>query len=138
MLENPVMCAAHAEPENADRADVVATADASERQYATLIHALGFLNYPLGPLGVIVPLAMWLAKRDESPFIDDHGREAMNFNITIWIYAIFAGLLVFAGIGCVLVPAVMVFDVTVRIMATVRASGGGYFRYPMTIRFLRG
>jgi uncharacterized Tic20 family protein len=109
-----------------------------DRQYAMLIHLSGFLSYLLGPLAIVVTLALWLARKDESPFINDHGREAMNYSISIWLYAAMATMLTLILIGCFILPALVVFDIIVVIMAAVAASGGRYYRYPITIRFITG
>ncbi len=107
-----------------------------DRQYAMLIHLSGFLSYLLGPLAIVVTLALWLARKDESPFINDHGREAMNYSISIWLYAAMATMLTVILVGCFILPALIVFDIIVVIMAAVAASGGRYYRYPITIRFI--
>lgn len=109
-----------------------------DRQYAMLIHLSGFLGYLLGPLAIVVTLALWLARKDESPFINDHGREAMNYSLSIWLYAAMATMLTIVAIGCFILPALIVFDIIVVIMAAVAASGGQYYRYPITIRFISG
>ncbi len=114
----------------------LAAADDRDRTYAMLIHLSGFLSYLLGPVAIVVTLAMWLARKDDSAFVDDHGREAMNYSISIWIYTILAGLLMFAVVGCVLLPALIIFDIVVVIMAAVQASSGEYWRYPITIRMI--
>ena len=108
----------------------------NERSYAMLVQLSGFLSYLLGPLALIVTLALWLARREESTFINDHGREAMNYNISMWLYATIAGMLTLVLVGCVILPALIVFDIVVVIMAAVAANSGRYYRYPITIRFI--
>ncbi|MCZ6789707.1 MAG: DUF4870 domain-containing protein [Chloroflexi bacterium] len=90
------------------------------------------------PLGNILgPLIIWLMKRQESPFIDAHGKEALNWQISATIYFIVSFALVFVLIGFVLLPAVLVFDIIIVIVATVRANSGQAYRYPLTIRFIK-
>ncbi len=109
-----------------------------ERSYAMWVHLSAFLGYLIGPLGVIMPVILWTSRRG-SLFIDDHGREAVNYNISIWIYTMIAGLLVMAaGLGCLLLPAIVIFDIIVKILAATRATAGMYYRYPITIRFIGG
>ena len=110
--------------------------DDSQRLYAMFLHLSQLLWYGLGPLSIIVTLVMWLMKKDESPFIDDHGREAMNFTLSIFLYTVIAGVLIILVIGALLLPAVMIFQFVVVIMAAVRAHGRSFYRYPMTIRFI--
>ncbi len=106
------------------------------RTYAMITHLSGFLSYLIGPFAIIVTLALWLARRNESGFIDDHGREALNYNISIWLYALAASILMVVCIGYLILPALIIFDIVIMIVAAVRANGGGYYRYPITIRFI--
>lgn len=108
----------------------------SERTYAMFTHLAGFLSYVVGPLAIAGPIVMWLIRKDESAYVNDHGREAVNFNISIWLYFAIAGVLVFACIGWALLPALVVFNVVTVIIAAVRANGGAFYRYPITIRFI--
>src|SRR5690606_10580909 len=59
---------------------------AEERQWATFTHLSALSGIVTGGLGSVVgPLVMWLVKKDTMPFVDDQGKEALNFNITLWI-----------------------------------------------------
>lgn len=83
----------------------------------------------LSLVAIIAPIIMWNIKKDESPFLDDHGREAINFQISLIIYSILiipAGILT-CGIGFIFFP--------VPIYA-IAANRGEFYRYPMTMRFL--
>ncbi len=95
----------------------------------------GFIGVPFG--NILGPLLVWLLKREASPFIDDHGKEALNFQISVTIYGIVSAILILVIIGFVLLPALLVFDIIVVIMAAVRANGGRFHRYPLTIRFIK-
>lgn len=122
-------------------------ATGAERQYATWIHvgaliamvvaaATHLVAFWAPPLVVLV---MWLVRRHESPFLDDHGREAMNFQISLLILLLLAWVvgILMCGVGwLVTVPAVYVLGIIGLIMAAVAASKGQYFRYPMCIRLL--
>jgi len=123
------------EPEAGPLAD--ATLTQSERTWAMLIHLSGYAGYVLGPPAIFLTLILWLSKRDASGFIDDHGREAMNYSISIWLYSIIASVLIFVFIGCLILPVLLVFDLIIVLVAAVRASNGDYFRYPITIRLIR-
>ena len=76
-------------------------------------------------------------KKDEYPFVDDQGKEAVNFQISMLIYGIVAGLLIFACVGVVLLPAVVIVDVIFLLIAAVKANNGEHYRYPLTIRFIK-
>ena len=91
-------------------------------------------------LPVVAPLIMWLIKRQESPYVDDHGKEAVNFQITLTLYGIAAILLTLltAGLGAVIIwPALYGFAIVAMIMAAVAAGNGRYFRYPACIRLVK-
>ena len=86
---------------------------------------------------ILGPLVMWLIKREECPFVDACGKEALNFQISMTIYTIVAGVLVLAVIGLILLPAIIIFNVVLTIMASIRASEGSNYQYPLTIRFIK-
>lgn len=118
------------------------------RDMAMLTHLLGFagLFVPLGNL--IGPLIVWLLKKEEHPFIDRHGREAVNFQISFTLYYIllisgmmgtfFTGnpqllsLIVLGVLIAILSIAYLVF----MIVAAIKANEGKDYRYPLTIAFL--
>ncbi|MBL1217882.1 MAG: DUF4870 domain-containing protein [Planctomycetes bacterium] len=108
-----------------------------ERTWATFIHLGGLATYTgLVGFSIIVPLILWLMKRGESPFIDDHGKEALNFQISMMIWMIVAGLSMLCFAGFILMPILLVVHVVTGIVNAVRANRGEYVRYPITIRFL--
>ena len=108
-----------------------------ERTWATLVHLGGFSGLIAGPLAIIVPLIIWLSKKNDSPFIDDHGKEAVNFQISIWIWVVASIALMFCGIGFILAPAIAILSWVYMIWYAVRANAGEYVRYPITIRFIQ-
>ena len=113
---------------------------ATERDYSwgTLCHLLplaGFAGIPFG--NVLGPLILWLVKKDEYPAVNEHGKESLNFQISMTLYAIIAGLSIFLLIGIVLFPLVLLLDFILLIVAAVKASKGELYRYPLTIRFLK-
>ncbi|MFI4897560.1 MAG: DUF4870 domain-containing protein [Phycisphaerales bacterium JB059] len=124
--------------------DPDATSD--ERTYALLAH-LSLLGHVIVPYFAIgIPIVMYLARKNQSPFIDDHTREALNFQITLVLYAlvlpVIAGLIgvLTCGVGFILlVPAIIgpyVLGLIGMIMATMAANRGEFFRYPMNFRFI--
>ncbi len=107
------------------------------RTWAILCH-LGFFAGAIIPFGhIIAPLVIWLIKRDESAFVDDQGKEAVNFQITITIYFIIASFLVFVLVGLLLLPALAIYAFVIVIVAAVKANDGLKFRYPLSIRFIK-
>lgn len=118
-----------------------------QRQWAMFAHlsALigGLVTAWTGGWGVFIgPLVIWLVKKDEMPFVDDQGKEALNFNITIAIA--FVIMLIFSivtfGVGLlVTVPlwiVISIYWLVVTIIATLRANEGERYRYPLTLRII--
>jgi len=105
--------------------------------WAMLNHILG-LGWAVVPLigGVIGALIIWQIKKDQYPFVDQHGKEALNFQISMLIYGVFAGLLCFLCVGAFLIPLVIAADVIFVIIAAIKAGQGEPYRYPLTIRFV--
>jgi uncharacterized Tic20 family protein len=98
---------------------------------AMLCHLLAIFTTFLGPL------IIWMIKKDESPFVDRHGKEALNFQLTVMIAFVASGVLSFLCIGFLLVPIVWTVDLIFCIIAAVKASQGEEYRYPITIRFVQ-
>ncbi len=92
-----------------------------------------FLHFPGHVLG---PLIVWLAKRDESPELDAHGKEAVNFQLSMLLYTVIAGVFCLVLIGFVLLPLLWVANAVFVIIASIKASDGKLYRYPLTIRFI--
>jgi uncharacterized Tic20 family protein len=125
---------------------VGSTSASSARDLVVWTHLsalVGLVGIP-SPLG---PLVLWLVKREADPFVDDQGKEALNFNLSalIYIVVLFVGGFFFSfitlGFGVFLfVPAAiaaMAAWVILVIVAAVKSSKGELFRYPLTIRFVR-
>jgi len=93
---------------------------------------------PLIGLGFIAPLVIWLMKRDEDPFVEYHAKEALNFQISVLIYAIASVILMIVIIGFILIFVVMVFALVMAIIAGVKAANGEFYRYPLIFRFVTG
>ena len=80
---------------------------------------------------------IWLIKRADMPMVDRHGKEALNFQITVTLASFLCGLLFFVGIGLVLLFVLLVADAVLVIMAAVKISRGEAFSYPFTWRVIR-
>lgn len=107
-----------------------------ERNWSVAVHlsAMSALFIPFGH--VLGPLVIWLIKRNDMPMVDRHGKEALNFQITVTIASFLCGLLAFIGIGLVLLFVILVADAVLVIMAALKTSRGESFRYPFTWRLL--
>ena len=108
------------------------------RMWAMFPHLAALLGFGVWGLGFVVgPLIVWLVKKDEFAFVDEHGKEAVNFQISMLIYMIIAGLLCFACVGFVLLPVVGIVDLIFLIVAAIKANNGEHYRYPLSIRFIK-
>lgn len=108
------------------------------RTWGALCHASALLGVFLHfPGHLLAPLIVWLLKRDESPEIDAQGKEAVNFQISMLIYNIIAGVFCLILIGFLLLPILWVLNAVFVIIASIKASDGELYRYPLTIRFIQ-
>ena len=108
------------------------------RNWGMLCHLAALAGYVAPVVGHIVgPLVVWLLKREEDPFIDDQGKEALNFQITMAIALVLSSLLILVLIGIVLAPLVLLFNLIMTIVGAVKSSGGERYRYPLCIRFVK-
>ena len=85
----------------------------------------------------IAPLVVWLVFKGRGPFLEHHAKEALNFQITVLIAALVSSLLIFLLVGLVLLPLVGLWALIMPIIAAVKASSGEWYRYPLTVRFIR-
>lgn len=124
----------------------------SERQYTVMTHLMGLLSLlDMTIIGPIVVFVLWRVRCRESDFIDDHGREAVNFQLSLLLYVIAGTILgvvlsvVTCGVGAVLFTGILgliviglsILRVVGCVMGALAAGRREYFRYPMCIRFLK-
>ena len=104
------------------------------RQWAMFCHFTAFVGmwFPFGSL--IGPLILWQMKRESDPFIDDQGKEAMNFQITVAIASAICYVLMFVLIGFALIGLLFIGAVVLVVIAGVKANDGVSYRYPFTWR----
>jgi len=107
--------------------------------WEVLCHAISFIG--LGGFiafgNILGPLILWLIKRAENPALDAHGKESLNFQISMTMWGLLCLPLCVILIGVPLVIAVVITNVILTIIACVRASNGEFYRYPLTIRFIK-
>lgn len=107
-----------------------------ERMWGILVHASGFVGMFI-PLGnIIAPLLIWLIKKEESQFVDENGKNAVNFQITWTIYLVISALSIIVLIGFLLLPLVILGWLILVILGAIRASNNTIFEYPLTIKFI--
>lgn len=110
--------------------------DASERNWAMACHLSALCGYllPYVLAQFVIPLVIWLMKRDSGAFIDTQGKEVVNFQLSLLLYAI---VLVLTMVGFPLFLPLVIFGFVCPIIGAVKASNGREFRYPLCIHFIK-
>jgi len=119
----------------------------NDKNYSSITHLSGFAGwfFPFG--NIIAPLVMWSAKKNESSFINAHGKAAVNFQLSILLYCILLAVLfipiaIFTlGLGVIaialgIIPAI-ILKVILIISASIKANSGEHYNYPFTIEFIK-
>jgi uncharacterized Tic20 family protein len=109
--------------------EIPGTYTQGEKTMAILCHVSLFLG-----VGFLLPLIVFLVKKDESPWLGAQAREVLNFHISLMIYGIVCFILVFFLIGIPLLFALGLFATICSIIGAIRASEGVLYHYPVTIR----
>ena len=112
-------------------------ANDEERQWAMFAHLSSLAGY-LIPMGNIVgPLVIWSMKKDEMPLVDKHGKESLNFQISISLFMIVAAILCVILIGIPILIGLAITQLVAAIIASVRVSNGKDYTYPLTIQLIK-
>jgi uncharacterized Tic20 family protein len=107
------------------------------RTWCVACHLSALAGFVIPGFGHILgPLIVWLIKRGDASEIDVHGKEALNFQISMLIYNLVAGVLCLVLIGFALLAVLHILNVVFVIIAALKASEGQMYRYPLTIRLL--
>ena len=110
--------------------------NSDEKTWAMICH-LSALAYFI-PFGQILgPLIVWVIKKDEYPLVDDQGKEALNFQLSILIYQLITIPLVFIVIGIPILIFLGVMNIVLVVVAGINAGRGVPFKYPLTIQLIR-
>ena len=110
----------------------------NERTWGMLAHLSALAGLVLPLLGIVLgPLAVWLTRRDESQFVGDHAKEALNFNISVLLGAIACMLLTLVFVGFLLGTALFIFWLVMTLIAAIKASEGHSYRYPFSLRLVK-
>jgi uncharacterized Tic20 family protein len=109
----------------------------SERNWAMLCHLSSFAGYffPFG--GILGPLICWLSRKDESQWVNFNGKQAMNFQLSILLYMVLSIPLCFIIVGIPILVFLGLLEVICVVIASVKASKGEEFRYPISIPFIQ-
>ena len=120
-------------------ADVAEDISKDAKMWAMFCHLAAlamFIGIPFA--WVIGPLIIWLIKKDDFAFVEDQGKESLNFQISVSIYMLCClPLICLAGIGALLIPVIAVADLIFIIIGAINASNGQTYRYPLCIRLIK-
>ncbi|MHC4519339.1 MAG: DUF4870 domain-containing protein [Planctomycetota bacterium] len=98
---------------------------------------MAMLCHVLGVFGFIGPLIIWLSEREKHRFVDEHGRDVMNYQISMMIYFAVAYLSLVLLVGFVLVPALTIAHIVLIVMGAIKAQRGELWHYPIALPFLK-
>jgi hypothetical protein len=106
----------------------------TEKTYIMLMHLTQFAGVLIPLAGFIVPILMWVANKDNNSNVDLHGKNILNFMISFAIYAAVATITI---IGIPVAVVIGILYIVFVIIATVKANNGEYWKYPLTIQFIK-
>lgn len=109
----------------------------TERNWSMLCHLSGLAGFffPFG--GIIGPLICWLTRKDESEWINENGKSSLNFQLSVLLYMVLVFPLCFLIVGIPLIVALVFLKIICIIIASIKASKGEEFRYPLSIPFIQ-
>ena len=110
----------------------------NDKTMGMLSHLLalsGFVGVPFG--NIVGPLIIWLTQKDKSSFADFHGKESLNFQITIIIAGLISGVLCLILVGFLLLFALWAYGIAMTIVASMKANEGIRYQYPFTLRLIK-
>jgi len=113
------------------------------RMWAMFCHLGGLAGLIMPVVGnIVAPLIIWQIKKDDDGFVDEQGKEAVNFQISLSLYGIIGSVAcLITCVGAVLIPflisAVYIIDLVFLLIAAVKANNGYHYRYPLTVRFIK-
>ena len=106
----------------------------TQNNYLMLMHLSLFASFFTFFVGVVVPIALWAINKENSAEVDRHGKNILNLIVS---YAIYAAVLAITIIGIPLVLVLLVALIVLVIKASIKASNGEYWEYPLTIKFFK-
>ena len=108
-----------------------------KRTWAMLCHFSAFagLIFPFG--NFLAPLIIWLIKKEELAFVEDQGKEVLNFQISMTIYLLISGMLCFILIVIPIIIGLVIFSFIITIIAAINANDGKSYRYPINLRLIK-
>jgi uncharacterized protein len=115
--------------ENEVKTDI-SSPSSDDKNIATITHLAGTVFW------FIPALVVWILKKDDSAYLADQAKEALNFQITMTLAMFVASVLVWVLIGFILIPIVWLINIVFCIIAGIATSKGELYRYPFCLRLL--
>ncbi|MFB0555314.1 MAG: DUF4870 domain-containing protein [Phycisphaerae bacterium] len=130
------------EPEVVEKERTGKELNKDARMWAMICHLSALAGLIVPVVGCIIgPLIVWQIKKEEFPFVDEQGKEAVNFQISMSLYLLISAILwiplSFVCIGVLIPAAIGIVDLVFLLIAAVKANDGYHYRYPLTIRFIK-
>ncbi|GAB3920015.1 DUF4870 domain-containing protein [Larkinella terrae] len=108
-----------------------------ERMWGLLAHLSSLAGFIIPFGNIIGPVVVWQIQKDKSAFVDYHGKESVNFQITMAIGYCISFLLFFIFIGVPILIILGLLNIIFAVLAGVKANNGEYYQYPFVIRFIK-
>ena len=130
------------EPEVVEKGKTGKEINKDARMWAMICHLSALAGLVVPVVGCIIgPLIVWQIKKEEFPFVDEQGKEAVNFQISMSLYLLISAILwiplSFVCIGVLIPTGIGIVDLVFLLIAAVKANDGYHYRYPLTIRFIK-
>jgi len=109
----------------------------NERSISMWMHLSQLGNYFFPLLGYIAPFIIWMSNKDKSPYINEQGKDVINFRISMFIYYFISFVLMFVVIGFLIILLLLIFELVVVIIGASRANEGIRYQYPLAIPFIK-
>ena len=106
-------------------------------QFCMLMHLAQLAGYIVPFAGLVLPIVMWATNKDHSDVVDQHGKSVLNWIISSMIYMVISAILIFVLIGIPLIFVVAICTLIFSILGAVKASNGEFYKYPLTITFIK-
>lgn len=107
------------------------------RSYCTLIHVSQLSSFVIPGLGIILPIVLWIAHKDQNEDINQHGRVTANWLLSLLVYSVICFILTFIIIGALGFIALGLLNVIFAIVAAVKANNGELWVYPLSFQFIK-
>ena len=113
------------------------TMSSDERMWGMLCHLSALTGFFSGIGFILGPLIVWLLKKDQYSFVDEQGKEALNFQITMFIAAVACMLLMLILIGILMFWILGAVNLVMIIIAVINANSGVHYEYPFSLRLIK-